>query len=54
MRKRDKSPKNERETRPEMSREQEPVRTAVKRMITLSANGSEWLQTKSKENDQSP
>jgi hypothetical protein len=49
MRKGEKNPKEERETKAEMSREQEPIGTASERTTTISGNCTKQ-QTKPKKN----
>jgi hypothetical protein len=51
MAKGDKSPKEERETGPQMTRAQELVGTARERTTTISGNTMKPLQPKSKENN---
>jgi hypothetical protein len=46
MRKGDENPKNERQRRPEMSREQEPVGIAKETTNTISGNSRKLLQTR--------
>jgi hypothetical protein len=47
----EKNPKEDGKTKPEMSREQEPVRTARERTTIISGNSMRSLQTKPKKNN---
>jgi hypothetical protein len=51
MRKGDKTPKDKRKARLEVSREQETVETARERTTTLSGNPRKLLQTEPKKNN---
>jgi hypothetical protein len=54
MRKGKKILKEERKTKPEKGREQQPVRTARERRTTTSGNGMNPLQIRPKKNNPAP